>query len=81
MQTDADKMNDSGNCIELQPVRKIGRHIENRRVEGSVQDADPGSIGSVCFWATWIRIRIRNLFVQIWIRLIPSTAKKNEENP
>jgi hypothetical protein len=33
MQTDEDKMNAIGSYIELQPVRKIGRHIENRRVE------------------------------------------------
>ncbi len=32
--------------------------------------------GSVCFWASWIRIR--NLFVQIWI--LPSKSKKLKKN-
>jgi hypothetical protein len=28
------------------------------------------------FWASWIRIWIRNLFAQIRIRILPSTSKK-----
>ncbi len=32
------------------------------------------SVRSVCFWASWIRIRIRNSLVRIWIR--PSWSKK-----
>jgi hypothetical protein len=32
-----------------------------------------GSVGSVCFWASWIRIRLGNLFVRI--RILPSTSK------
>jgi hypothetical protein len=37
----------------------------------------PGStsVGSVCFWASWIRIRFRNLYVRI--RILLSTSKKN----
>ncbi len=42
------------------------------------------SVGFMCFWASWIRILIRNLFVQIRlrvrIRILQSTAK-NEEKP
>ncbi len=40
----------------------------------SVSASGYGSVGSVCFWASWIRIRIRNLFVRI--RILPSTSKK-----
>jgi hypothetical protein len=34
------------------------------------------------FWASWIRIRIRNLSVRIWIRIqiLPSTSKKMQKN-
>ncbi len=32
------------------------------------------SVGAICFWTLWIRSR--NLFVQIQIRILPSTSKK-----
>ncbi len=51
-------------------------------IRSSVEDPDPedgsGSVGSVCFWASWIRIRIRNLFVQI--RILPSKSEKMKKN-
>ncbi len=34
-------------------------------------------IRTVCFRASWIRIRFSNLFVRI--RILPSTSKNNEE--
>jgi hypothetical protein len=37
--------------------------------------------GSVCFAASWIRIWIRNLFVLIRIRILPSTSKKIKKKP
>ncbi len=37
-----------------------------------------GSVGSVCFWASWIRIRHYFVRIQICIRIriLPSTSKK-----
>ena len=32
------------------------------------------------FWLSWIRIRIHNLFVQIRIRILPSTSLKRKKN-
>jgi hypothetical protein len=37
-----------------------------------------GSTGSTCFWASWIRIRIHQSEVWIWIILSPS--KKSKKN-
>ncbi len=37
------------------------------RQQSLYQCSGSGSVGSVCFWACWIRIQIRNLFVRIWL--------------
>jgi hypothetical protein len=37
--------------------------------------------GSVCFWTSWIRIRIHNYFVHpLWILILPSASKKTNKN-
>ncbi len=42
----------------------------------SYQCSGSGSAWSICFWASWIRIR--NIFVRIWI--LPWTSKKIRNN-
>ncbi len=50
---------------------------------GSGSTCGSGSVGSICFWVYWIRIRTRNLFARIWIRLriqtLLSTSKKGKQ--
>ncbi len=33
------------------------------------------SVGAVCFWTSWFRIRICNLFIRVQIRILPATSK------
>ena len=42
------------------------------------QCSGSGSVGTICFWASWIRIRISNLYVRI--RILPPTSKKFKKN-
>jgi hypothetical protein len=46
----------------------------------SLSQCSGSASGSVCVLVSWIRIRIRNLFVQIRIRILPSTRKKMKKN-
>ena len=63
--------NDEGVIIMINPMREPGRNLK-RSMYGAQCP------GSICFWASWIRIRILNFFVRIVI--LPQQAK-NEENP
>ncbi len=57
----------------------VANHSSKHRLRKAVLRTRAGAeFGSVYFWASWIRIR--NLFVRIRIRILPSSKQKMKKN-